>query len=233
MSDVAGTIIGVANSLGVDPYLALAQGYQESGLNPTAVGDNGTSFGIYQLHQGGELGNLTPEQAFDPATNAQVSLSEVAAVAQAHPDWTPGQIAAAAQRPADPGTYAMNVNALYSQAVAGTGPFAGITVGSSTSSGQGTDVKLSPGGVAGAIGKGLIEGAVPGGPLIGGALSGAFGKGVQGIASGIANDAFKVGLTIVFVVAGLGLVILGLTRLFPTSNAASKIGQLAPLLAAA
>lgn len=51
----------------------------ESGFNPQAVGDNGTSFGLFQLHQGGQLGNLTEQQAFDPATNARTALPSIAA----------------------------------------------------------------------------------------------------------------------------------------------------------
>lgn len=109
----------MAASLGLDPRLAVADAMVESGLNPQAVGDGGTSFGLYQLHQGGELGSLTPSQAFDPATNAHVALSTMAQVAQAHPGWSPGQIAAAAQRPADPAAYAAKVDAAYQQLGAG------------------------------------------------------------------------------------------------------------------
>lgn len=111
--DVVSIITSVANELGVDPKLAIAIAQEESGLDPTKVGDSGTSFGLFQLHQGGELGDLTPDQAKDPTTNARVALAEVAAVAKAHPDWSPGQIAAAAQRPTDPTGYATAVNSLY------------------------------------------------------------------------------------------------------------------------
>lgn len=50
----------------------------ESAWNPRAVGDNGSSFGLFQLHRGGQLGNLTPEQAYDPATNARVAAPAIA-----------------------------------------------------------------------------------------------------------------------------------------------------------
>ncbi len=115
------TIVDVARQSGVDPILALADATVESGLNPNAIGDHGTSFGLYQLHSGGELealkGNLAAQkrQAFDPATNAKVALAEFARVAHAHPDWTPGHIAAAAQRPADQAGYAKKVDAIYNQ----------------------------------------------------------------------------------------------------------------------
>lgn len=113
------TIVDVARQMHVDPELALAIAKNESGFNAQAVGDHGTSFGLYQLHSGGELeslkGSLSSQkkQAFDPATNARVALTEVARVAKAHPNWSPGQIAAAAQRPADPSGYASRVNAIY------------------------------------------------------------------------------------------------------------------------
>lgn len=112
---VVAVITSVATSVGLDPRLAVAVAIQESGLNPTAVGDGGTSFGLYQLHQGGELGTLTPQQAFDPATNALRALSTMASVANAHPGWTPGQIAAAAQRPADRTSYAQSVDQIYAR----------------------------------------------------------------------------------------------------------------------
>lgn len=108
-------IIATAQRLGVDPILALASAKVESGFNPKAVGDNGTSFGLYQLHEGGELGNLTPQQAFDPSTNAAVALQQFKNVQRSYPNVTdPGQIAALAQRPADPQGYAAKVDQAYS-----------------------------------------------------------------------------------------------------------------------
>ena len=50
----------------------------ESGFNPTNIGDNGTSFGLFQLHQGGQLGNLTESQAMDPTTNAKTAMPSIA-----------------------------------------------------------------------------------------------------------------------------------------------------------
>lgn len=112
---VVNAIRSVASQLGVDVNLALATAYQESGFRPTAVGDNGSSFGIYQLHRGGELGSLTPEQAYDPTRNAQVSLGVVKQVQGRMPGSSPGTIAAAAQRPADRAGYARSVDNLYSE----------------------------------------------------------------------------------------------------------------------
>ena len=109
-SSIETVIIDSARRHGVDPYLAVAIATVESRLDPDAVGDDGTSFGLFQLHKGGELGELTPEEAKDPKTNADVALSVVAQVLHAHPLWSPGEIAAAAQRPADPTAYGNRVN---------------------------------------------------------------------------------------------------------------------------
>ena len=116
-------VLKVAKEKGVDPILALAAGIKESGLDPNAKGDKTksgrpTSFGVFQLHEGGELGDMTPKQAFDATMNARVALSMFAQVAKKHPDWSPGQIAAAAQRPADPKGYAKEVNAIYDRLIA-------------------------------------------------------------------------------------------------------------------
>ena len=104
-------ITQVANSKGVDPNLAIADAEVESNLNPYAVGDYGTSFGLYQLHEGGELGNLTPQQAFNPTTNASVALSNFANVQAQNPNMDPGWIAAEAQNPSNKPAYAQAVDA--------------------------------------------------------------------------------------------------------------------------
>jgi cell wall-associated NlpC family hydrolase len=120
-------IVAAAHELGVDPVLALADATKETGrpgdvnsIDPyNTTGDQGTSIGIYQLHWGGELNELgstfdaAKARALDPLTNARTALERFAAVAQAHPEYTPGQIAAAAQRPADPGAYAADVDRAY------------------------------------------------------------------------------------------------------------------------
>lgn len=118
------TIVKVARNYGVDPDLAVAIARQESGLNPWAVGDKGSSFGLFQLHIGGELprdwqkdyivgpSGRIPRRAADPEANASVSLRVVGNVAKSHPSASPGTIAALAQRPADQTGYARSVNSL-------------------------------------------------------------------------------------------------------------------------
>jgi cell wall-associated NlpC family hydrolase len=67
-------VVRAAHQSGVDPNLAVAIALEESGGNPRAVGDQGTSFGLYQLHQGGALGSMNPQAAFDPYRNAMAVL---------------------------------------------------------------------------------------------------------------------------------------------------------------
>lgn len=118
MATPADIVAQTAQQKGIDPYLALATAIQESKLNPQAVGDNGTSFGLFQLHQGGELGNLTADQAFDPQTNANVALSEFANMKASNPSLSGGAWAAASQRPANPTAYANSVQDIYGQLIA-------------------------------------------------------------------------------------------------------------------
>jgi hypothetical protein len=96
----------IAQQMGVDPVTAVAAMLVESGGNPHAVGDRGTSFGLFQLHRGGELGRMSPQQAFDPVTNTEVALSEF----RKHGRGDPGMVAAASQRPKNRAAYARLVD---------------------------------------------------------------------------------------------------------------------------
>lgn len=116
VEEIQGEIIAAALKQGVDPILALAIAHQEDPtFNPRAVGDKGTSFGVFQLHRGGELGHLTPEQAFNVTTNANVALSRVRAIAVKYPHLSPGEIAVRAQRPLESirPKYIQGVNSAY------------------------------------------------------------------------------------------------------------------------
>lgn len=131
-NDVVDLITRVARELGVDPKLALAIAQQESGLNPMAIGDGGHSVGLFQLNDAGEGAGMSVAARQDAETNARIALTQVAAVAREHPDWTPGQIAAAAQRPADQAGYAQKVNALYQGGtITGGGTATGAGAGAS------------------------------------------------------------------------------------------------------
>jgi hypothetical protein len=101
-------VADVARSKGVDPATAVAAMLAESGGRSDAKGDNGTSFGLFQLHKGGELGKMSAQQAYDPRKNAEVALSEFARKQSHYSD--PGKLAAAAQRPKDRAAYALAVD---------------------------------------------------------------------------------------------------------------------------
>jgi hypothetical protein len=117
-------------------------------FNPDAVGDGGTSFGLFQLHEGGELGTLTQSQADNPTTNSDVAIAQIAAVLKAQgANESPGDVAAGAQRPANPTSYASDVNALL-----GKGSNTGqsyVTSGNSSSSSSSS----SSGGLGGILAK--------------------------------------------------------------------------------
>jgi hypothetical protein len=85
----------------------LATAWHESGLNPSAVGDGGTSFGLFQMHAGGAGGKTVTEarRYLDP----QLTAANRAPIFQrAHVD--SGAEAAAVQRPANRGAYAAAVD---------------------------------------------------------------------------------------------------------------------------
>ena len=104
-------IVRVAQEEGVDPALALAVAQQESGFNPSAVGDGGHSVGLFQLHDQG-MGYGMGNARYDPETNARVAIHSLKQTSAAHPGVDPGTLAALSQRPADPVGYARSVNAI-------------------------------------------------------------------------------------------------------------------------
>jgi len=123
--------IQAAQEMGVPVAIALALVAQETGggFDPNSQGDyvdgRPTSFGLAQLHEGGELDDsgLDPTTALtNPVENVKVALRQVQKVMQQHPDWSYGQIAAAAQRPSDQAGYAASVNAWVDQIQTGHGP---------------------------------------------------------------------------------------------------------------
>lgn len=134
-SPIAGTaaaaVIAAANKAGVDPLLALADAGHESGMNPKArVRDfysdgsfAGYSTGLFMLNDNGEGHGMAIKDMMDASKNANVAMPHFAAVAKAHPNWSPGQIAFAAEgAAAGPGgawkkSYIDDVNARYSRLV--------------------------------------------------------------------------------------------------------------------
>lgn len=110
-NQVIGLITQIGSREGLSPQqirAMIATATVESGLNPGAVGDNGTSFGLFQHHIGGAGGgsHSSAIRYHDPVT----SITERAR-------WfkkmgiKSGRGAAALQRPADPFGYARKVDA--------------------------------------------------------------------------------------------------------------------------
>jgi hypothetical protein len=100
------------------PYLA-ATAYVESGFDPFALGDFNaqqiaTSAGLFMLHEGGELGSHTVFWAQNADNNCSVAVP-VLAHSWHSGKGTPGQRAAAAQRPRDPAAYATQVDGFYNR----------------------------------------------------------------------------------------------------------------------
>jgi hypothetical protein len=109
---IAQLITRIAAEEGVDPALAIAMARQESGLNPSAVGDQGHSVGLFQLNDQG-MGYGMGQARYDPETNARTALRSLAQTIQKNPGVRdPGRLAAMSQRPADPNGYARSINAM-------------------------------------------------------------------------------------------------------------------------
>jgi soluble lytic murein transglycosylase-like protein len=62
--DIPLYIAETAKEYGINPQLALYITYQESKWNPQAIGDHGTSYGIWQIHNPKQKG-LSVEKAKD------------------------------------------------------------------------------------------------------------------------------------------------------------------------
>lgn len=75
----AQAIANVYARYGLNPAGGIAVGLGESNLNPSAIGDNNTSFGTFQLHQGGALGSHTQAWANDPTNAATMAAQALVA----------------------------------------------------------------------------------------------------------------------------------------------------------
>ncbi|MBC7643820.1 MAG: transglycosylase SLT domain-containing protein [Thermoleophilia bacterium] len=116
----ARVVADVARKLGVDPVLAVADMLVESnGNNTEHTGDGGSSFGLFQLHEHGELpadwyrGKANHDRAFDPRANAEVALKVFAANKG---KYSGASLAYHSQRPADQAGYERAVNAKMDEA---------------------------------------------------------------------------------------------------------------------
>lgn len=71
--DIQSMIVRIAKEEGVDPALALSIAHVETGgsFNPNAVGDNGNSFGLFQIHR---PSHPDYKGGTDPETNARYGI---------------------------------------------------------------------------------------------------------------------------------------------------------------
>jgi hypothetical protein len=111
-NNIINMMLSVARNQGLTPaetQALIATARQESGLNPNSVGDNGSSFGLFQMHVGGAGGPTlaSARQYLDPMKSIQ---NRAQFFKQNH--ITTGAGAAALQRPYDPQSYARSVDAL-------------------------------------------------------------------------------------------------------------------------
>lgn len=208
------TLIAAARKYGADVVVFVATAIRESNLTWDALGDfdaNGqpTSFGPFQHHRGGALGNRSPAWAMSPA--AVEERAQVFAAARAHT----GADAAAIQRPRDPQKYAAAVNGYLDQArrlvadydAAGTAAPASSSPSSSSGSGSGSGGILGTvGGVASGVGGAVVSGVGAAGGFLGGVAS----KGASAVGSLFDWDAARrLVLGALLVLGGVGLVVTG------------------------
>lgn len=81
MSNVDALIRATAAKYNLDPVAWAAIIHHESGGNPNAIGDGGTSFGLTQEHVGGSLGNISLAAArayLNPQKNLELAGSQMA-----------------------------------------------------------------------------------------------------------------------------------------------------------
>lgn len=73
-------IKAAAAKYGLDPQAMIAVARVESGLNPSAVGDNGHAFGLFQFNNAGGVitGDPHPEKYLNPSYNALAAARHIA-----------------------------------------------------------------------------------------------------------------------------------------------------------
>jgi len=81
-SSVNAPVSSVAQQYGVPAGIWQDVAFVESGYNPTAIGDNGSSFGLFQLHIGGQADNAlaqgySKQDLLDPAVNAKFGMPAI------------------------------------------------------------------------------------------------------------------------------------------------------------
>lgn len=212
-SGIAAAIAAVTDDPHVEDAM-LVGSYLESGLGASEVGDG--SYGPFQLQlsNAGEYPGVTPAMAENPVFAARTMVGQYTTAVAAVPDalWTSDpemaseEAAYGAERPSE--TYYQSqgqakVDEAWAAAQSAEG-YLGTPTGASTGT-----LTSSIGGVVGGIGGGAagIAGGIAG-DLIGGA----------------ASSWEKIGIELVFVAAGIGLVILGAVKTAsPSTNVTRSV----------
>lgn len=78
MTSVKSLVDQKAAQYGVPAWIAEDIVQEESGGNPRAVGDRGTSFGLLQLHRGGQAGNRPTSALENASTNLDIGMPYIA-----------------------------------------------------------------------------------------------------------------------------------------------------------
>ena len=76
-------VSSIAQQYGVPAGIWQDVAFVESGYNPTAIGDHGTSFGLFQLHLGGQADTalsqgFSTQDLLDPTINAKFGMPSIA-----------------------------------------------------------------------------------------------------------------------------------------------------------
>lgn len=80
MSDIESIVNPVFAAAGVPTKIWETVSEVESADDPNRIGDNGTSFGLFQLHRGGQLPaeySSNPSAVFDPLLNAKIAAPSI------------------------------------------------------------------------------------------------------------------------------------------------------------
>ena len=127
MSSIEQQIRRAARRHGVDPNAAVAVAMTEGGLRPGAVGDQGTSFGPFQLHRGGAMPRGRSAAWASSPAGIDYALARMAASGA---QGLTGRAAVSAivrgfERPANPGAEVSKALGYYGGASRVSAPFAG------------------------------------------------------------------------------------------------------------
>lgn len=118
-AQVTAAITAAANQYGVPPAVLIAAANVESGGNPNEAGG-----GLFQDIVGGEASNAAfggnPENVYNLQDSVNNAAQTFAAAAKANPGKSWGEIAAAAQRPANRTAYANAINSSIGQPLGGS-----------------------------------------------------------------------------------------------------------------